>query len=165
MTLQRISMWRSNNTSSCNWWKWKEVFPLKPTNDILYIFELVGFWILKVVYLFAVLTRSTFSNFFLMLLSIKEYNSREKPVCYEPFKNRQFVKVCTEKIIDYQFRENGARNIYSDCNQMKVYYSAGTLLIIAMLLWSVCLSVSSYPCDLVFTVIISPPLWLPCQKG
>ena len=38
-----------------------------------------------------------------------------------PLKNRHFVRVCTEKMMDYQFRENGARNIYSNYNQMRAY--------------------------------------------
>ena len=36
-------------------------------------------------------------------------------------KNRHFVGVCTEKIMDHQYRENGARNIYSNYNQMRAY--------------------------------------------
>ena len=37
------------------------------------------------------------------------------------FKNRHFVRVCTEKMMDYQYWENGARNIYSNYNQMSAY--------------------------------------------
>ena len=36
-------------------------------------------------------------------------------------KNRHFVRVCTEKMMDRQYRENGARNIYSNYNQMRAY--------------------------------------------
>ena len=35
------------------------------------------------------------------------------------FENRHFVRVCTEKMMDYQYRENGARNIYSNYNQVR----------------------------------------------
>ena len=37
------------------------------------------------------------------------------------FENRHFVGVCMEKMMDHQYRENGARNIYSNYNQMKAY--------------------------------------------
>ena len=36
-------------------------------------------------------------------------------------KNRHFLGVCKEKMIDYQYRENGARNIYSNYNKMRAY--------------------------------------------
>ena len=32
--------------------------------------------------------------------------------------NEHFVRVCTDKIIDHQYRENGARNIYLNYNKM-----------------------------------------------
>ena len=31
---------------------------------------------------------------------------------YRPLKNRHFVGVCTEKMMDHQYGENGARNIF-----------------------------------------------------
>ena len=37
------------------------------------------------------------------------------------FEKSTFVRVCTEKMMDYQYRENGARNIYSNYNQMRAY--------------------------------------------
>ena len=54
-------------------------------------------------------------------LSVCEYNSRGKPACYQPFKNRHFVGVCLAKMMDHQYEENGARNIYSNYNQMRAY--------------------------------------------
>ena len=45
----------------------------------------------------------------------------KKTSSYRPLKNRHFVGVCTEKIMDDQHRENGARNIYSNYNQMRAY--------------------------------------------
>ena len=45
----------------------------------------------------------------------------KKTACYRPLKNRHFVGVCTEKMMDRQYRENGARHIYSNCNQMRAY--------------------------------------------
>ena len=37
------------------------------------------------------------------------------------FENRHFVGVCTEKMMDHQYRENGPRNIYSNYNQMGTF--------------------------------------------
>ena len=51
-------------------------------------------------------------------LSICEYNSWTKTACYRSLKNWHFVKVCTEKMMDHQYRENGERNIYSNYNQI-----------------------------------------------
>ena len=45
----------------------------------------------------------------------------KKTACYRPLKNRYFVGVCTEKMMDHQYRENGARNTYSNYNQMRAY--------------------------------------------
>ena len=47
--------------------------------------------------------------------------TENKTACYRPLKNRHFVRVCTEKMMDHQYRENGARNIYSNYNQMRAY--------------------------------------------
>ena len=54
-------------------------------------------------------------------LSICEHNSWKKTACYRPLKNRHFVVVCTEKMMDRQYREKNARNIYSNYNQMRAY--------------------------------------------
>ena len=43
----------------------------------------------------------------------------EKTACYRPFKNGNFVRVSTEKMMDRQYKENGARNMYSNYNQMR----------------------------------------------
>ena len=48
-------------------------------------------------------------------LTICEYSSWEKTACYRPFKNWHLVRVCTEKTMDHQYRENVAINIYSNC--------------------------------------------------
>ena len=45
----------------------------------------------------------------------------KKTACYRPLKNRHFVGVCTEKMMDRKYRENSARNIYSNYNQMRAY--------------------------------------------
>ena len=37
------------------------------------------------------------------------------------FENGHFIKVCTERMMDRQYGENGARNIYSNYNQMRAY--------------------------------------------
>ena len=54
-------------------------------------------------------------------VSEKETACRAPAACYRPLKNRHFVRVCTEKMMDYQYWENGARNIYSNYNQMRAY--------------------------------------------
>ena len=38
-----------------------------------------------------------------------------------PFKNRHFVRVCMKKMMHHQCKQNGARNIYSNNNQMRAY--------------------------------------------
>ena len=38
-----------------------------------------------------------------------------------PLKNGHFIGVFTERMMDYQYGENGARNMYSDYNQMRAY--------------------------------------------
>ena len=45
----------------------------------------------------------------------------EKAACYRPSKNVHFVRVCTEKMMDHQYKENGAKNIYPSYNQMGDY--------------------------------------------
>ena len=37
------------------------------------------------------------------------------------FEKGHFIRVCTERMMDYQYGENGARNIYSNYNQMRAY--------------------------------------------
>ena len=69
--------------------------------------------------LLAILMNNISSNFSPLVLvnmcTIPEKNIR----CYRPLKNRHFVRVCTEKIMDHQYKENGARTIYSNNNQMR----------------------------------------------
>ena len=60
----------------------------------------------------------------LLSLSSCQYVSTipgKKTACYRPFKNEHFLEVCTEKMMDHQYRENGAKNIYSNYNQMRAY--------------------------------------------
>ena len=45
----------------------------------------------------------------------------KKTASYRPLKNRHFVRVCTEKTMDHQYRENGAKYICSNYNQMRTY--------------------------------------------
>ena len=45
----------------------------------------------------------------------------EKIAGYRPLKNRHFVRVCTEKMMDHEYREKGARNIYPSYNQIRAY--------------------------------------------
>ena len=59
--------------------------------------------------------------FYPEFLSICEYNSGKKTACYRPFKNEHFVRACMEKMMDHQYKENGARNIYSNYNQIGAY--------------------------------------------
>ena len=47
----------------------------------------------------------------------------KKTACYRPSKNRHFVRVCTEKMKDHQYRENGAR---CSPNQSKKNYTLST---------------------------------------
>ena len=65
----------------------------------------------KEVLLLAILTRNKSSNF---PLSSCQYVSTipEKTAFYRPFKNGHFVRVSTEKMMDHQYRENGARSIF-----------------------------------------------------
>ena len=37
------------------------------------------------------------------------------------FEKSTFLGVCTEKMVDRQYRENSGRNIYSNHNQMRAY--------------------------------------------
>ena len=59
----------------------------------------------------------------LFTLSSCQYVSTipKKTACYRPVKNRHFVGVCTEKMMDRHYRENGARNMYPNYNQMRAY--------------------------------------------
>ena len=60
----------------------------------------------------------------LFTMSSCQYEStipeKEVHVC-RPFKNWHFVRICTERMTDHQYGENGARNIYSNYNQMRAY--------------------------------------------
>ena len=42
-------------------------------------------------------------------------------VCEDNSKNRHFVGVCLEKMMDHQYKKNGARNIYANYDQMRTY--------------------------------------------
>ena len=45
-----------------------------------------------------------------------------KKNCVLPtFEKSTFCKVCMEKMMDHQYKENGARNMYSNDNQMRAY--------------------------------------------
>ena len=68
----------------------------------------------KEVPLFAILTRNISSNFSPWVLVNMWIQFLKKPTCY-----RHFLGVCTEKMMDYQHTENGARNIYSNYNQTR----------------------------------------------
>ena len=70
----------------------------------------------------AILKRNIYSN--LSQLSSCQYVStipEKKTACYRPLKNRHFVGVCTQKMMDRQYRENNVRNLYSNYNQMRAY--------------------------------------------
>ena len=72
--------------------------------------------------LLASLTRNISSNFFLSVFVNMWVQFLEKETaCYRPFKNQHFVRVCKEKMMDYQYRGNGTRNINSNYNQMRAY--------------------------------------------
>ena len=73
-------------------------------------------YIFKEVPLFAIFTRNKFSTF---PLSSCQYVSTipEKIACYRLFKNGHFVKVSRKKMMDHQYKENGARKKYSNYNQ------------------------------------------------
>ena len=71
--------------------------------------------------LLAMLTRNISSDFFPWVLVNIWVQFLEKTACCRLLKHRHFVRVCTEKIMDYPYRENGARNIYSNYNQIRAY--------------------------------------------
>ena len=83
--------------------------------------ERIGLNWLKEVPLLAILTRHVSSNFFAWVLVNMWVQFLKKITCYRPLKNRHCVRVCMEKMMDYQYRENSARNIYSNYNQMRAY--------------------------------------------
>ena len=68
----------------------------------------------KDVPLLAILTRSISSKFSAWVLVNIWVQFLTKTACYRPLKNRHFVRVCKEKMMDYQQKENDARNIYLD---------------------------------------------------
>ena len=76
---------------------------------------------LKKIPLSAILTRNISSSFF--QLSSCQYVStiHEKTACYRPFGNGHFVRVCREKMMDHQYRENGERNVYSNYSRIRAY--------------------------------------------
>ena len=75
----------------------------------------------KEVPLLAILTRDISSNF--PLSSCQYVSTIPEKNCMLPtsLKNRHFVGVCTEKMINHQYREHGSRNTYSSYNQMTVF--------------------------------------------
>ena len=77
--------------------------------------------LLKEVPLLAILTRNISSDFIPEFCQYVSTILEKKPACFRPLKNRHFVAVCTERMMDYQYRGNGARNIYSNYNQMRAY--------------------------------------------
>ena len=70
---------------------------------------------------YLLLWRETYPQIFPWVLVNMFVQFLKKTACYRPLKNRHFVRVCMEKVMDHQYRENGARNIYSNYNQMKAY--------------------------------------------
>ena len=46
---------------------------------------------------------------------------KKNPACYQLLKTGHFLRACMEKMMDHQYKENGARNIYSNYNQMRAY--------------------------------------------
>ena len=76
----------------------------------------------KEVSLLAILTRNISSNFFLLSSCYYVSTIPEKiTASYRRFKNRHYVTVSKEKMMDRQRKENGPRNTYSNYNQMKAY--------------------------------------------
>ena len=107
-------------------WQFRIVLGTYAPNMFLIRFQTNEFWgknyfHFKEIPLHAILTRNISSNFPPEFLSICEYNSWKKPACHRPFKNQHFVGVCTEKMLDRQYRENGVRNTYSNCYQIRAY--------------------------------------------
>ena len=52
----------------------------------------------------------------------------KKAACYRPyFQNGHFVRACGEKMMDHQYMENGARNIYSNHNPMRAYVECSAI--------------------------------------
>ena len=45
----------------------------------------------------------------------------KKTAGYRPFRNGHFVRVCTEKMMNHQYKGIGAINIYSNYNQIRAY--------------------------------------------
>ena len=75
----------------------------------------------KEVPLLAILTRNISSTFFQSSCQYVSTIPEKKTACYRPFRNGHFVRVCMEKMIDHQYKENGTRNVYSNYNQMRAY--------------------------------------------
>ena len=48
---------------------------------------------------------------------------KKKTACYRPFKNRHFVRVCTEKMMEHQCKvsRKDVRNTCSKYSQVKAY--------------------------------------------
>ena len=87
--------------------------------------NVIAFYVNKIavkeVPLLAILTRNTSSNFFPWVLVNMWVQFLKKLHCYRPVVNGHFITVCTERMMDHQYGENGTRNIYSNNNQMRAY--------------------------------------------
>ena len=70
---------------------------------------------------YSLLTRNISSNFFPSVLVNMWEQFLKKTAYNRPVKSWHFIRVCTEKRMDHQHRENGTRNIYSNYNQMRAY--------------------------------------------
>ena len=100
------------------WCVWgKEIHVRHEPNYSLKGYRLWHFPLLKEVPLFAILTRNISSNFSPLVLVNMLVQFLKKAASYRPFKNIHFARVCKEKMMDHQYRENGARNH----NQMRAY--------------------------------------------
>ena len=75
----------------------------------------------KVFHLFAIWTETHPQTFPWVLVNRSAQFTKKKLEWYRPFRNRQFVRVCTKKMIDHQYRENRSKNINPNYDQMKAY--------------------------------------------
>ena len=75
----------------------------------------------KEVPLVTILTKTCTQTSSPEFLSIYEYNSWKKLHVANLSKTKHLVRACTEKMMDHQYTENGARKVYSNNNQMKAY--------------------------------------------
>ena len=87
--------------------------------DVLRWFSQLQLFSAKEVPLIAILTRNIYWNFFPWVLINMWVQFLEKTAYYQPFKKGHFVRACTEKMMDHQYKVNSARNIYSNYNQTR----------------------------------------------